>query len=85
MHLIIFLQSVIIQFCRIFWHMLYDKVRKKFLLQSVAEFYYKCVRLVSQIVKVCYYKVHLVLQSVTDFIAKCIRHYIVWQLLQSET
>ena len=62
--MIILLQSVTIQFCRLFWHILYYKVRQsnfitkcdRLLLQSASAIT-KCDRL--------YYKVRQVLQSVT--------------------
>ena len=62
--MIILLQSVTIQFCRLFWHILYYKVRQsnfitkcdRLLLQSASGIT-KCDRL--------YYKVRQVLQSVT--------------------
>ena len=62
--MIILFQSVTIQFCRLFWHILYYKVRQsnfitkcdRLLLQSASAIT-KCDRL--------YYKVRQVLQSVT--------------------
>ena len=50
MHMIILLQSVTIQFRRLFWYILYYKVRQ-------GDFIAKCGRL--------YYKVRQVLQNVT--------------------
>ena len=72
--MIILLQSVTMQFSRLFSHISYDKVRQVILLQSVTECYYK-VHQVLQSVTDCYYKVRQVLQSVADFITKCVRYY----------
>ena len=82
--MIILLQSVTIQFRRLYWHISYNKMRQsnfitkcdKLLLQSASGIT-KCDRL--------YYKVRQVLQSVIDFITKCVRYYKAQQLLQSET
>ena len=93
-HMIILLQSVTVQFRRLFWHISYYKVRQinfitkcdRLLLQSASgitkcdRLYYK-VRQVLQSVTDCYYKVRQVLQSVTEFITKCVRYYKVWQSL----
>ena len=67
--MIILLQSVAIQFRRLFWHTSYYKVGQIILLQSVTHFYYN----------VCQ-----ILQSMTDFITKRVRYYKVRLLLQSE-
>ena len=81
-HMIILLQSVIIQFRNLFWHISYYKVRQ-------SNFITKCDRLLLQSasgITKCdrvYYKVRQVLQSVTEFITKCARYYKVRQLLQS--
>ena len=77
-HMIILLQSVTIQFCRLFWHISYYKVRQsnfitKFdrLLLQIASGITKCDRLLLQSasgITKCdrlYYKVRQVLQSVT--------------------
>ena len=59
--MIILLQSVTIQFRRLFFDIFrITKCGKVVLLQSVTD---------------CYYKVRQVLQSVTDFITKCVRYY----------
>ena len=77
-HMMILLQSVIIQFCRLFWHISYYKVRQsnfitkcdRLLLQSASGIT-KCDRLLLQIasgITKCdrlYYKVRQVLQSAT--------------------
>ena len=63
--IIILLQSVTMQFCRLFWHISYYKVRQsnfitkcdRLLLQSVTNGYYKVWQI--------YYKGRQVLQSVT--------------------
>ena len=79
-HMIILLQSVTIQFRRLFWHISYYKVRQ-------SNFITKCDRLLLQVRQVlksvtdCYYKVDQVLQTVTDFITKRVRHYKLRQLL----
>ena len=63
--MIILLQSVTIQFRRLFWHTSYYKVRQ-------SNFITKCDRL--------YYKVRQVLQSVIGLIIKYVRYYKVWKL-----
>ena len=70
--MIILLQSVTMQFSRLFSHISYDKVRQVILLQSVADCYYK-VHQVLQSVTDC--KVRQILQSVADFITKCDSYY----------
>ena len=68
--MIILLQNVTIQFCRLFDIFCITKCSKVILLQSVIDCYYKVCQ-VLQGVTDCYYKVCQVLQSVTDFITKC--------------
>ena len=63
--MIILLQSVTIQFRRLFWHTSYYKVRQ-------SNFITKSDRL--------YYKVRQVLQSVIGLITKYVRYYKVWKL-----
>ena len=58
--MIILLQSVAIQFRRLFDIFRNTKCDIVILLQNVTD---------------CYYKVRQVLQSVTDFITKCVRYY----------
>ena len=82
--MIILLQSVTIQFRRIFDIFCITKCGKVILLQSVIDCYYKG-RQVLQSVTNYYYKVRQVLQSVTDLITKYVRYYKVCQLLPSET
>ena len=72
--MIILLQSVTIQFRRLFDIFRITKCDKVILLQSVTDCYYK-VRQVLESVTDCYCKVRQVLQSVTDFITKCVRYY----------
>ena len=64
------LQSVAMQVRRIFWHILSYKVRQ-------SSFITKCDRPLLQSASG--------IKSVTDFITKCVRHYKLWQLLESET
>ena len=79
-HMIILLQSVTVQFCRLFGHISYYKVRQ-------SNFVTKCGRLLLQVCQVlksvtdCYYKVHQVLQTVTNLITKRVRPYKLRQLL----
>ena len=56
----ILLQSVTVQFRRLFDIFRITKCGKVILLQSMTD---------------CYYKVRQVLQSATDFIIKCVRYY----------
>ena len=58
MHMLILLQSVTIQFCTLFWNILYYKLRQ-------SNFITNCDRLLFQSVTDYYYKVRQVLQSVT--------------------
>ena len=67
--MIILLQSVTMQFCRLFSHILYYKVRQRNFVRKFDKLYYK---------------VGQVLQSVADFITKSVSYYKVWQLLQIE-
>ena len=82
--MIILLQSVTIQFRRLFDIFRITKCRKVILLQGVTGCYYK-VRQVLQSVTDCYDKVLQVLQSASG-ITKCDRlYYKVRQVLQSVT
>ena len=69
-HMIILLQSVTIQICRLFWHISYYKVRQSNFITKWQTVITKCVRY------------HKVWQTI---IAKCVRYYKVRQLSQSQT
>ena len=86
--MIILLQSVATQFCRLFDIFPIAKHNKVTLLQSVTDCYYKLRRVLQSVIDCCYkvrqvlqgatdcyYKLHQVLQSVTDFTTKCVRYY----------
>ena len=77
-HMIILLQSMTVQFRRLFWHISYYKVRQSNLLQTVKDCYYKACQVLPKCDR-------LLLQSVSS-ITKCDRlFYQVRQFLQSET
>ena len=68
--MIILIQSVTIQFSRLFFFFFLTN----FVLDVTEQCYYKVCQVYSGVID-CYYKLRQVPQNVTDFIRRCVRYY----------